>query len=95
MTNKNQHVVPHNGEWAVRGEGNQKVTATFPTQQEAINRATEIARNQQSELFIHRPNGQIRERNSYGNDPDRRSNKREAGLRGGPRKSSCSTRGSS
>ncbi|MFI8418687.1 DUF2188 domain-containing protein [Serratia sp. NPDC078593] len=23
---KNQHVVPHNGEWAVRGEGNDRVT---------------------------------------------------------------------
>lgn len=44
MSNKNQHVVPHNGEWAVRGEGNQKVTATFSTQKEAITRATEIAK---------------------------------------------------
>lgn len=68
MSNKNQHVVPHNGEWAVRGEGNQKVTAAFSTQKEAITRATEIAKNQQSELFIHKVNGQIRERNSYGND---------------------------
>ncbi|HEO6598511.1 TPA: DUF2188 domain-containing protein [Streptococcus agalactiae] len=39
------------------------------TQAEAIKVATEIAKNQSSELFIHRPNGQIRERNSYGNDP--------------------------
>jgi uncharacterized protein YdaT len=66
---KNQHVVPHNGEWAVRGEGNSKVTENFGTQSEAIERARQIAINQQSELFIHRPNGQIRERNSYGNDP--------------------------
>jgi len=35
----------------------------------AIERAREIARHQESELFIHRRNGQIRERNSYGNDP--------------------------
>ncbi len=33
---KNQHVVPHNGEWAVRGEGNERVTSTHRTQQEAI-----------------------------------------------------------
>ncbi|MGE6767875.1 DUF2188 domain-containing protein [Serratia sp. NPDC071084] len=26
MMGKNQHVVPHNGEWAVRGEGNDRVT---------------------------------------------------------------------
>ena len=40
-----------------------------PTQFEAINLARDIAENQQSELFIHNRQGQIRERNSYGNDP--------------------------
>ncbi|WP_278945426.1 DUF2188 domain-containing protein, partial [Parabacteroides johnsonii] len=29
---KNQHVVPYNGKWAVRGAGNNRVTATFRTQ---------------------------------------------------------------
>lgn len=66
---KNQHVVPRNGQWAVRGEGNERVTRIVPTQSEAINIGREIAINQNSELLIHRPNGQIRERNSYGNDP--------------------------
>jgi uncharacterized protein YdaT len=66
---KNQHVVPHNNQWAVLGEGNAKATAVYSTQQEAILRAKEIAQNQQSELLIHGTNGQIRERNSYGNDP--------------------------
>jgi len=66
---KNQHVVPRDDQWAVVGEGNSKATAVYPTQQEAIERAKEIAQNQQSELLIHGTNGQIRERNSYGNDP--------------------------
>jgi len=66
---KNQHVVPHNGSWAVRGAGNDRVTRTVETQSQAIEIARGIAQNQGSELFIHRPNGQIRERNSYGNDP--------------------------
>lgn len=66
---KNQHVVPHNGSWAVRGAGNDRVTRTAETQSQAIEIARGIAQNQGSELFIHRPNGQIRERNSYGNDP--------------------------
>jgi uncharacterized protein YdaT len=70
MTNKNnQHVVTHNERWAVRGEGNSRVTSTHNTQQEAINAARNIAINQRSEVVIHRPNGQIRDRNSYGNDP--------------------------
>lgn len=66
---KNQHVVPSGGQWGVRGAGNSRLTSRHNTQAEAAAAAREIARNQGSELFIHRPNGQIRERNSYGNDP--------------------------
>ncbi|MDP3992778.1 MAG: DUF2188 domain-containing protein [bacterium] len=66
---KNQHVVTHAGDWAVRGERNGRVTRTFETQSEAINAAREIAINQKSEMFIHGRDGQIRERNSYGKDP--------------------------
>ena len=66
---KNQHVVPSNGRWGIKGEGNSRMTGYYDTQREAAAAARQIAINQQSELFIHRPNGQIRERNSYGNDP--------------------------
>ena len=69
MAGKNQHVVPHENGWAVRGAGNERATSIHATQAEATARAREIARNQESELFIHRPNGQIRDRDSYGNDP--------------------------
>jgi hypothetical protein len=66
---KNQHVVPADGGWGVRGEGNERLTSRHGTQAEAIDSAREIARNQGSELVIHRPNGQIRDRSSFGNDP--------------------------
>ncbi|HHF0438326.1 TPA: DUF2188 domain-containing protein [Haemophilus influenzae] len=66
---KNQHVVPHNGKWAVRGAGNEKVTRVVNTQAEAIKIAQDIAKNQQSDTKIHGRNGQIRAGNSYGNDP--------------------------
>lgn len=69
MTKKNQHVVPHEGNWAVRGAGNTRATSVHETQEQAISRAREIARNQQAEMFIHGRNGRIRERNTYGNDP--------------------------
>lgn len=69
MTKKGQHVVPHGHDWAVKGAGNSKATIVVETQKQAIEVAKEIAKNQESELFIHGKNGQIRERNSYGNDP--------------------------
>jgi Uncharacterized protein conserved in bacteria (DUF2188) len=69
MSKKNQHVVPHGDDWAVKGAGNSRATSIYSTQQEAINRGREIAQNQKSELLIHGENGRIREKNSYGNDP--------------------------
>ena len=70
MAGKNQHVVPtEDGNQGVRGEGNSKLTRITNTQQEAIHIARGIAKNQESELFIHGRNGQIRERDSQGHDP--------------------------
>lgn len=66
---KNQHVVPNDGQWSVKGEGNEKYTATTTTQKEAIDIAREIAKNQQSEVVIHDRDGKIRDKDSYGNDP--------------------------
>ena len=66
---KNQHVVPHNNGWAVKGAGNKKATSIHNTQEEARKAAREIAINQQSEVIIHRTDGRIRAKDSYGNDP--------------------------
>ena len=66
---KNQHVVPYDGGWAVRGEGNERPTSVHHTQAKAIEAAREIARKQRSELIVHRTDGRIRERDSYGADP--------------------------
>lgn len=66
---KNQHVVPHpDGGWQVKGAGNTRATARTATQKESIGIAREISRNQGSELVIHRPNGQIRDKDSHGRD---------------------------
>ena len=67
---KNQHVTHrHDGNWQVKGAGNSKATVINSTQKEAIKIATNIARNQKSELVVHGLDGRIREKNSYGNDP--------------------------
>jgi hypothetical protein len=69
MAGKNQHVVPHQEGWAVKGAGNQRATSVHDTQQQAIDVARSIARNHESELVIHRQDGRIRDKDSYGNDP--------------------------
>ena len=66
---KDIHVVPHNGNWATRKEGASRVGSTASTQGAAIERAREQAKREHVEVVIHRPNGQIRDSDSYGNDP--------------------------
>lgn len=65
---KNQHVVPHHGRWAVRGEGNSRVTSIHPTQRQATDSARETARRERSEVVIHGQDGKIRDKDSYGDD---------------------------
>ena len=60
-----QHVVPYEDGWAVRGEGNERVTAVYKYQDDAIDRAREIAINYRSAVVIHRKDGTIRDRMNY------------------------------
>ena len=70
MAGKNQHVTHRSdGRWQVIGAGNSKATAVTNTQKEAADIARRIAINKQSERIIHRTTGEIRQKNSYGNDP--------------------------
>ncbi len=67
---KNQHVVKHDNGWAVKGEGNSQATSVTKTQKEAIEIARGIAINQKSEVVIHGTDGKIRDKDSYGKDPN-------------------------
>lgn len=66
----NQHVVKRDTGWGVRGEGNSRDTSHHGTQAEAIDAGREIARNQGAEVVIHGRDGRIRDKDSYGNDPN-------------------------
>ena len=64
----NQHIVPAKDGWAVKRAGSPRATKVFDTQEEAIAKGREIAKNQRSELLIHGRDGRIREKNTYGRD---------------------------
>jgi hypothetical protein len=67
---QNQHVIPHDRGWAVRGEGRKRVTSIHPTQRKAIEAARLAARNHGGELFVHDRSGRSRRRDTTGgNDP--------------------------
>lgn len=69
MSGKNQYVVRNGDNWALRGEGNSRLTQKFTTQGEAIARGKSIAKNQEAELRIQGRDAKFREAWSYGNDP--------------------------
>lgn len=70
MTKKTQHVIPNaEGGWSVKKGGASRATKVFETQVSAINYAKEVAKNTSSELYIHKKDGKIREKSSYGKDP--------------------------
>lgn len=69
---KNVHVT-HNKEqktWNVKDEGASKPSSTHRTQGNAIDAGRDRAKDHNSELVIHNRNNVIRDKDSYGNDPN-------------------------
>ena len=62
-----QHVVPHKEGWAVRREGNRRITSHHRKQSTAIRKARTIAKRHKADVIIHRADGGIRDRMSYDN----------------------------
>ncbi|MFD1062749.1 DUF2188 domain-containing protein [Winogradskyella litorisediminis] len=60
-----QHVVPYEDGWAVRREGNKRITSKHRKQSTAINKAKTIANRKKSDVIIHRESGGIRNRISF------------------------------
>ena len=61
------HVVPSGDGWALEVDGRER--DTFGTQDEAIQWGRQLAERENGELVIHGEDGQIREKDSHGNDP--------------------------
>ena len=57
--------------WAVIREGNDRATSRHTTQQSAWNEARNRARESGGEAFLHNRQCRIRERNTYGHDPEK------------------------
>lgn len=60
-----QHVVPYQDGWAVRREGNKRITSKHRKQSTAIRKAKTLAKRRKADVIIHRASGGIRDRISY------------------------------
>ncbi|WP_282043443.1 DUF2188 domain-containing protein [Winogradskyella flava] len=63
-----QHVVPYKDGWAVRREGNKRITSKHRKQSTAIRKAKALAKRYKADVIIHRESGGIRDRISYKSD---------------------------
>jgi hypothetical protein len=67
MAKNSQHVVPNpDGGWNIRKSGAVKASKHFDKKQDAVIWAREISQNQHSELVIHKADGTIQAKDSYG-----------------------------
>lgn len=69
MAYKEYHLTKNGSEWKVKEANAERAVRTFDTKNEALQFAKTLAQNQQAELVIHKENGKIQDKRSYGNDP--------------------------
>lgn len=69
MSKKDLHVVPHKNGWAAVREGAERASLVGSTKLNVLADARDLARKDKVELVIHKKNGRIQDRDSYGNDP--------------------------
>lgn len=73
------HVTPRDmGKWAVKVEGNSRASRTYGKKSKAVRKgrkkAKKMARKKgATELLIHKANGKIQKKHSYGSDSGRYS----------------------
>ena len=70
MTKTTRHVVANpKGGWSVRQSGASRATRVFETQEDAVKFGKTVAKKERTELYVHRADGTIRQKDSYGADP--------------------------
>ena len=62
--------MPHAKGWQVKKDGNDKASSVHRTQAEAIEKGRAQAKANKEEFAIHNRQNKIREKDSYGNDPN-------------------------
>jgi uncharacterized protein YdaT len=71
MRKKNVHVTRRQDKkWAVKKEGAKRASSLNSTQKAAIKKATRLAKKNKSEVVIHDRKNKIRDKDSYGPDPN-------------------------
>jgi len=69
MARVSHHVVPApRGGWSVIKGGSDRASKHFDIKEAAVSYARDVSRKQGSELYIHRKDGTIQQKDSHGRD---------------------------
>ena len=72
MAKRSQHVVRNpKGGWSVLQSGAARASRTFKAFADAVSYGRDVARRERADLYIHRNDGTIREKDSYTSKPVR------------------------
>lgn len=77
MRRKKVHITPRpQGRWAVKVGNNSRASKTYKKKSRAVKRGKKKAKKMakkrgKTELLIHKRNGNIQRKHSYGRDPER------------------------
>lgn len=69
MSKQNYHVTKTNHGWQLKKEDADRASLTGDTQSEVVDKARKMLKGKNAELFIHKKDGKIRDRSTYGHDP--------------------------
>jgi hypothetical protein len=70
VSKQSQHVVPNSeGRWRVLRSGAARATRVFESKEDAVGFAKTRAKKAHADVYVHRRDGTIQERDSYGQDP--------------------------
>jgi len=69
LSKDNIHIVLHEDGWAIEKEHSNRASRVVPTKEKALGIGRDMAKKQHVELVIHKKDGTIQDKDSYGNDP--------------------------
>ena len=77
MTTRDRHVITNlAGGWSVRWSGSSRASRIFDTQADAVKYARDLARQERTNLYVHRRDGTVSHRHSYGDNRSQQQGKR-------------------
>ncbi len=69
MAKSSHHVVPSpKGGWSVKKGGAEKASKHFDVKKDAVSYARDVSKNQGTELYVHKKDGTIQQKDSHHGD---------------------------